>query len=83
MIQADFRQQPLESQSAFDASTALALIFIDDHDPFPRPTQLDGTVGQVVLQRRRFAMFQDLVRTRLTHIDHRQPLCSLRFNSPK
>ena len=63
MVQADFRQHPLESQSAFGALPALSLILINDDHLLTRPSQRDGPIHQSVLTLSRFPMIDDLLRS--------------------
>jgi len=58
----------------------IPMILIDDQHPFRRPTPFDCPTSQVVLQSRRFTMLEHLLRSGLSHINHRQPILMLGLN---
>ena len=80
VVETDLGQQPLEAQPPFGCCGRVSLVLVDDQDPLRRPTPFDRPATQVVLQRRRFAMLQHLMRTRLANVDHGQPLPMMRLN---
>ena len=53
----------------FGRLAALALILVDDQDAGGRPTELDGPVGELILEVTRLAVLGDLVRGRLSDVD--------------
>ena len=49
VVQADFRQQPLETEPTFGRGAATSLIFIDDFDMITGPAELHGLMHQCIL----------------------------------
>src|SRR4051812_28423711 len=74
VIEGDLSQEPLETRSSLGRLAAPAQVLIDDEDTRARPAQGDGPADQVVLQRRRLGMLDDLLRGGLGDVDDRQSL---------
>ena len=80
VVQADFGQQMLESQAAFDTGSTAALVLIDHQDAFTRPAPFHRPALQGILQRSGFAMLQHLMGAGLTNVHDRPSLTMLRLN---
>src|SRR5512135_600875 len=74
MIEADLGHQAMEAGPALGGLTAAPLIVIDDQDAGGGPAQLNSPLAELVLERGRFTVLQDLVRGRLADVDDRQPV---------
>src|SRR4051794_2520664 len=71
MVQAHLGEQALKAGALLDGAAAPALILVDHHDAFPRPTKGRGIIGQGILTLPRFLVIKDLLRAGLADIDDR------------
>ena len=60
VIEADFGQQPLETEPPLGRSSTASLVFVDDEDAIRWPAEVGGSVREAILSVGRFAMFRDL-----------------------
>ena len=74
MVEGHLGHQALEPRAVVGGLAAVPLVFVDDHDTLGRPTKALGELGQSVLPLPRLAIFEDLLRRRLSYIDHRQTI---------
>src|SRR5437764_14732747 len=69
MIQIHLNEDLMEPRTMFGRPARGGLVVVDDQDALGWPPQFDRVATQVVLERRRFAMMEDLLRAGLSHID--------------
>src|SRR6266446_6477221 len=74
MPQADLDQQGLEAIPASRGGARVPLILIDDGDVLPRPPQIAGALGEIILSRGAGRMFAHLEEGGLPDIDEGLPL---------
>ena len=74
MVQADLGDQTLEASPLHDAGCGVSQVLVDHQDPGRSPAQVDGPLRESVLQPGGLGMIEDLLRSRLTDIDHREPV---------
>ncbi|HET8852721.1 MAG TPA: hypothetical protein VFN02_09350, partial [Ktedonobacteraceae bacterium] len=71
MAQSHLSHQQLKPIAPDGRGTRLALILVNDLDSCLFPSQVVGTLDQVILPGRTAAMLAHLQQRRLAHIDHR------------
>ena|SRR6516165_2576024 len=69
MTQIHLDEDLMEPRTMFGRLPRGRLVVVDDQDALEGPPQLDRIATQVVLERRRFAMMEDLLRAGLSHRD--------------
>ena len=74
VVQRDLGEEALEAEPPLGGLGAESLILVDDDDAILRPSQGRGPAAEVVLQRGRLAMLEDLLRAGLAHVDDRRPI---------
>ena len=62
VIEADFREQSLETEPPFRCTAAFPLVVINNEHAVSWPTQFNRPVDQSVLSFSGFAVFKDLLR---------------------
>ena len=72
MVHSHLGEQTLEPRSLLDGSPAAALVFVDDEDPIPRPTESGSMIRKGVLALSRFLMVENLLHAGLADVDDRQ-----------
>ena len=73
MIEIDLLEEAMVSGAMDRRPPRGRLVVVDDQDAFEWPTQFDRVAAQVVLEGRRLAVMEDLLRAGLSHVDDRQP----------
>lgn len=74
VVQADFGHQPLEARPTDSRPGAAGLILVDDHHTLGRPAEPLCELRQGILPFAGFAVLDHLLRRRLPHIHHREPI---------
>src|SRR5262249_50687820 len=80
LAQANFRCQSLEASTECRGAAGPALVFIDDFHVTRRPTQLDGSLAQVILPFRASAILGHLQPGGLPYVDKGRPLAMCAVN---
>src|SRR5436853_2186631 len=74
MSEPNLGDQPLKAEAAFSGRARPPEIVVNDNDALTRPAELERPVDQGILQPRRLLVTLDLLRCRLTNVDHRGAL---------
>ena len=73
MAEPDLGDEALEAGTAFNGRARASLVVVDNNDGLARPAELDGALGQGILQPGRLPVVFNLLHRGLADVDHRRP----------